>query len=234
MKRYGQFCPIAKAAEIFCERWTALVIRNIAVGAHRFSDIRRGVPLMSATLLSQRLKMLEAERIVERVRADGAGHWSYRLTRKGEDFVPLVEALGEWGQRWSRRALEPGEIDFGLLIWGLEFSVNPGAFGSRPVTVRIEFQDQPEDKRFAWFVNDGEEVELCLTDPGHEVDLWLSATLRDITYLYNGDLKLGAAIESGRLDVLGAKDLVRRLENWFNFSPLTEVRAEEDAVEPTP
>jgi len=54
MKRYGQFCPIAKAAEVFCERWTPLILRDLAFGASRFSELQRGVPLASPTLLSHR------------------------------------------------------------------------------------------------------------------------------------------------------------------------------------
>src|SRR5262245_63791734 len=111
MKSYGQFCPVAKAAELFCERWTALILRDLAWGATRFSELQRGVPLMSPTLLSRRLKQLEAEGIVER-RADGKGGTpTYHLTDAGAEFVPVVEALGVWGQRWSRRQLAQGEID---------------------------------------------------------------------------------------------------------------------------
>ncbi len=220
MKSYGQFCPIAKAAELFCERWTALVIRNIAVGAHRFSEIHRGVPLMSATLLSQRLKLLEAEGVIER----GAGkRATYHLTEAGREFLPMVFALGQWGQRWTRRQLEKGEVDLGLLIWGLEFSVNPGAFGPGRVTLQLDFTDQPAHKGTFWFVNEDRALDLCVTDPGHEVDLWLSATLVDVTYLYNGDLKLAAAMREGRLDVTGPPSLKRRLSDWFNFSQLSEV-----------
>src|SRR5215475_3263262 len=123
MKSYGQFCPVAKAAEIFCERWTALILRDLAAGAERFAELRRGVPLMSPTLLSRRLKQLEAEGILERRRSSGRRGFSYLLTQAGREFVPLVEGLGVWGQRWSRRGLRKGEIDLGLLIWAPERSV---------------------------------------------------------------------------------------------------------------
>src|SRR5215510_9953586 len=104
MKHYGQFCPVAKAAELFCEKWTPLILRDLAWGATRFSELQRGVPLMSPTLLSRRLKQLEAEGIIERRPAPSRGA-TYHLTRAGLEFVPVIEALGVWGQRWSRRAL---------------------------------------------------------------------------------------------------------------------------------
>jgi DNA-binding HxlR family transcriptional regulator len=59
MRGYGQFCPVAQAAEVTTERWTPLVIRELLAGGHRFNDIQRGVPLMSSALLSERLKTLE-------------------------------------------------------------------------------------------------------------------------------------------------------------------------------
>jgi DNA-binding HxlR family transcriptional regulator len=58
MSRYGQFCPVAKAAEILAERWTPLVLRELVCGSHCFSHLHRGVPLMSRSLLAQRLALL--------------------------------------------------------------------------------------------------------------------------------------------------------------------------------
>ena len=73
MKGYGQFCAIAQAAEVLTERWTPLVLRELALtGSRRFNDIQRGVPLMSSSLLSKRLRQLERSGIIERrLRADG-------------------------------------------------------------------------------------------------------------------------------------------------------------------
>src|SRR5262245_33451090 len=186
MKSYGQFCPVAKAAELFCERWTALILRDLAAGATRFSELQRGVPLMSPTLLSRRLKQLEAEGIIERRARERSGA-TYHLTAAGTEFVPVVEALGVWGQRWSRRQLAQGEIDLGLLIWGLQRSVNARAFGTRRTTVRLELTDQPKSKRCWWFVNERGELELCLEDPGFETDLYLTCTLPDMIHIIRGD-----------------------------------------------
>ena len=135
MKTYGQFCPVAKAAQLFCMRWTPLLVRDLASGPLRFSELQRGVPLMSPSLLSRRLKELEAEGVVERPGGRGA---PYRLTEAGAELVPLVIALGTWGQRWTRRQLEEGEIDLGLFIWAFERSVDPTAFGDRRRVVYLQ------------------------------------------------------------------------------------------------
>lgn len=221
MKSYGQFCPVAKAAELFCERWTPLIIRDLATGATRFSEIHRGVPLISPTLLSRRLKQLETEGIVERRRAGKT--WTYYLTPAGQEFAPLVEALGVWGQRWSRRELAENEIDLGLLLWAIERSAKADAFGDGRTVVRLELTDQPAHKHHWWFVNEKGVCQLCLHDPGFEVDLYLACTLPDIIYIVRGDLSLGEAQSSDRLEVIGAKAIRARFETWLNLSPLATI-----------
>jgi DNA-binding HxlR family transcriptional regulator len=226
MKSYGQFCPVAKAAELFCERWTPLIVRDLAGGAARFSELQRGVPLMSPTLLSRRLKQLEAEGVVECRRSVGGNSWTYHLTDPGREFVPLVEALGVWGQRWSRRQLAEGEVDLGLLIWGLERCVDPDAFGPRRSVVRLELTDQPAAKSLWWFVNQDGRCELCLEEPGFEIDLHLVCSLVTMIYVVRGDLSLQAAQESGRLEVIGPAKVRRALAGWLNLSPLSGIRSQ--------
>ena len=225
MKSYGQFCPVAKAAELFCERWTPLVVRDLAQGATRFSELQRGVPLMSPTLLSRRLKQLEAEGVVERRRSAGGSSWTYHLSDAGKEFVPLVEALGVWGQRWSRRQLAEGEIDLGLLIWGLERGVDAAAFGAPRTVVRLQLTDQPAAKALWWFVNQDGRCELCLDDPGFEVDLYLACGLVSMIYIVRGDMSLRYAIDSGRLEMIGAAKARRALPAWLNLSPLAAIRS---------
>ena len=226
MKSYGQFCPVAKAAELFCERWTPLIVRDLAAGATRFSDLQRGVPLMSPTLLSRRLRELEAEGVVQRRCKPGGRGSTYHLTPAGSEFVPLVMALGAWGQRWTRRQLADGEEDLGLLLWAMERSVNASAFGEKRTVVRIEFTDQPAARSRWWFINQDEICELCLEDPGHEVDLYLTTTLRDMIHIVRGDISLHGARELGRLEAIGPHALRTRLRAWLNLGPLTKIKSQ--------
>lgn len=223
MKSYGQFCPVAKAAEIFCERWTALIIRDLAAAPMRFSELKRGVPLMSPTLLSTRLKQLEAEGIVTRRKGDTGKHWVYQLTPAGQEFAPLVAALGVWGQRWSRRELEEGEIDVGLLVWALEKDADPNAFGPHRTTLRLDFPDQPSNKRRWWFVNEAGRCQLCVQDPGFDVDLFVQATVPDLIYIWRGDLAYTAAVDSGRLELLGARQSVGAFRKWLAIAPIAHI-----------
>ncbi|MGF1620986.1 MAG: winged helix-turn-helix transcriptional regulator [Rhodomicrobiaceae bacterium] len=231
MKSYGQFCPVAKAAELFCERWTPLILRDLAAGSTRFSELQRGVPLMSPTLLAHRLKEFEAEGILDRKPQSSGKGYSYHLTEAGAEFIPVVEALGVWGQRWSRRELAENEVDLGLLVWAMERSVNPQAFEAKRTVIRVEFTDRTGGERLWWFINENGACELCLHDPGHEVDLFLACTLPDMIYIVRGDLPLARALDTERLEVIGSAHVRDRLADWFNLAPYTAIRSQRgDAV----
>jgi hypothetical protein len=137
------------------------------------------------------------------------------LTPAGKDFAPVVEELGVWGQRWSRRELAKHEMSFTLLLWGLEVSVKPAAFGARRCVVELTFTDQADGKQHWWFLNEDGRVELCFKEPGFEVDLYLVTTLPDMIYIYRGDLPLARALEQGRLEVQGAAWARRALPSWL-------------------
>ncbi|MGD9885292.1 MAG: winged helix-turn-helix transcriptional regulator [Reyranella sp.] len=223
MRSYNQFCPVAKAAELFCERWTALIVRDLSAGDRRFSDLQRGVPLVSPTLLSQRLKQLEAEGIVSHRRAGGRGS-TYRLTKAGEEFVPIVMALGIWGQRWTRRALAEHEIDLGLLLWALEQGAHPECFGEERTIIEIELTDQPQHKRRWWFLNEDGHCELCLKQPDREAQIYVTVSLPDLIRIWRGDVSLSSAMASGRLDVQGSGRLRRVFRQWLGLSTLAHVK----------
>lgn len=168
---YGLFCPIAKASEIIVERWTPLVIAELLEGSTRFNDIRRGVPLMSQTLLSQRLKELERVGIVER-RGEGKRAREWHLTEAGAALGPVIQQLGEWGLRFAQDPLAENDLDVTVLVWNIRRRVDPSVFPERRVTVCFEFTGVPADRSRWWLVNDrGTAVDLCPTDPGFPVDV---------------------------------------------------------------
>lgn len=110
---YHQFCPVAKAMELLDERWTLLVIRELLLGSRHFNELRRGVPKMSPTLLSKRLQHLIRAGLVDRRDEEQV---AYVLTAAGQEFRPVIEALGVWGTRW---VVEIGDDDLDpkLLMW---------------------------------------------------------------------------------------------------------------------
>jgi DNA-binding HxlR family transcriptional regulator len=219
MMRYGQFCPLAKAAEIVAERWTPLIVHELLAGSTRFNDIRRGVPLMSPTLLSARLKELERGGIVER-RGDGGRMREYHLTEAGRALAPILQLLGEWGLRYVQDEIEEGDLDVTVLVWNIRRRVDPGVFPERRVTVCFEFTDVPKNKRQWWVVNDRRSVDLCPQDPGFPVDLYITTDIRTMIAIWFGKLAWDSGVRSGRVEVIGERQLRARLGSWFLLSPL--------------
>jgi DNA-binding HxlR family transcriptional regulator len=216
---YGQFCPVAKASEIVAERWTPLVIAELLAGSTRFSDIRRGVPLMSQTLLSTRLKELERVGIVER-RSDSGRTPEWHLTEAGTALGPVIQHLGEWGLRYAQDPLGPGDLDVTVLVWNIRRGVDPKVFSDRRITVNLEFTDVPEAKKHWWLVNDRGNVDLCPTDPGFPVDLYIRVDIRTMIAIWFGKLKWEAGVRSGNIEVIGPRRLRERLHSWFLLSAI--------------
>ena len=221
MKGYGQFCPVAKAAEVFAERWTPLVLRELACGSRRFSDLHRGVPLMSRTLLAQRLRQLEGAGIVRSAaKAHGRGQ-EYFLTPAGEELRPLIDGLGEWGQRWARSQMNPGELDPGLLMWDIHRRLNVERLPARRVVVLFDFRGVPKHWRTVrsfWLVINRADVDLCLKNPGFEVDLIVDADLAALTKVWMGDVRLGDAMRGGLVRLEGRTAIVRAFPGWLALS----------------
>lgn len=219
---YGQLCPLAKATEILAERWTFLVIRELLSGPARFNGIRRGVPLMSPSLLSQRLQRLEREGLVRR-EPSGSGH-RYSLTEAGQELSPIVNRLSQWGERWVLGHVDPGTRDVTALMWAIRRRVDPSALGKSRVTVQFEFTDQPQAKRCWWLVNEGKSVDLCPKDPGFEVDLYVITDLQTMAQVWVGKLQLSAAIDASRLELAGPRSLCRSFRSWLLLSPFAQTR----------
>ncbi len=216
MQGYGQFCPVAKGAEVFAERWMPLVLRELLCGSTHFNDLHRGVPLMSRSLLSQRLKRLEEIGAV--VRKRGSSGPEYQLTEAGRDFAPIVEGLGQWGQRWFRTRFTQDELDVGVLMWDMRSRVNSGAFPQGRIAVQFEFPDQRVSKRTWWLVCSDGEIDICPTDPGFEIGLYVSTDLRTMTRVWMGDLPVSTAIRSGAIKLNGDRDLRQGFERWLGLS----------------
>jgi DNA-binding HxlR family transcriptional regulator len=221
MRGYGQFCPVAKGAEVFAERWTPLVIRELLQGSTQFNDLHRGVPLMSRSLLSTRLKQLAEIGVVTRKK--GSHGSEYRLTEAGREFAPMVQCLGEWGQRWFRSKFGQDELDVTLLMWDMRRTVKPQAFPAGRVSVQFEFSDLPASKRHWWLVGDGAEVDLCVTDPGHEINLFVTTDRKTLTRVWMGDLSIRGAVGTGKIALDGARSFRQCFEQWLGLSGFADV-----------
>ncbi|MGO4872798.1 MAG: winged helix-turn-helix transcriptional regulator [Roseiarcus sp.] len=219
MKTYGQFCSIAKALEIVGERWTPLIMRELICGSSRFNEIHRGVPRISPSLLSKRLNVLEQAGIVRRAEETGG----YQLTPAGWELKPVIEMLGVWGQRWVRGQLSDDDFDPDLLMWDIRRRINLEHFPQHRTCICFEFSDMPREKALYWLVGSADGVELCITEPGYDVDLFVTTDVRTMTRVWNGDLTLTSKIEDGSIDLHGQSKLREEFHSWLRLSLFANV-----------
>ena len=217
---YNQFCPVSMAAEIICSRWTLLVVRELVLGCTRFNELRRGLPNMSPALLSKRLKDLESAGIVSHTAAEhDPGVFEYRLTEAGTELRPIIEAIGVWGHRWVTTEATLKNLDANLLMWDIRRNINTDPMPARRNTIQFIFNDRPPSERNYWLIAEpGKDVDLCLVDPGFDVDLYVSTDLRTMTEIWLGYTAIRPASEDGRLVLTGNSKLATALRAWLKLS----------------
>ncbi len=217
---YAQFCPIARAAEVFGARWTTLVVRELICGSVRFNDIQRGVPRMSSALLAQKLKELEHLGLVEKLKVQGTQGSEYHATPACKDVFPMLEAMGNWSQKWLRYDLVADEnLDPDLLMWDIRRTVSGQSIkrDSRLV-VAFRFFGVPADRRNYWLLFERNGIDLCFKDPGFEFDLFVSSHIRTLTEIWLGHLGLQKAIRDESLSLDGNTDDIDAFASWFSLS----------------
>ncbi len=225
MKGFGQFCPVAVASEVFSARWTPVILRELLAGASRFNELHRGIPLISRPLLLRRLIELERAGVIVREPLGSSRGHRYRLTAAGEEFRPIIEALGAWGQRWTIR-VDREHLDPGFLMWNVRRGIALDRLPPRRVLVEFKFSGVPAAKRSPrqfWLVLEHAQAELCVENPGFEVDLYLEADLATMAKVWLGDTSFDAARRSGKVRLMGAAELQRAFPSWLLLSKLASV-----------
>lgn len=221
-KNYGQFCPVAKASEVFANRWTPLILRELMAGMHAFNDIHRGVPLVSTAVLVTRLRELENRGIVERRPRPGGADFDYWLTPAGEAFRPVVEALGHWGLIHARDHITPDDLDPTVLLWAWRRRVAREILPDRRVVVQFEFAGVPAKRtRFSmmWLVLERSDVDVCVNRPGYPVDVVLRGDIADFVAVYLGHAAWCDLVGKA-LSIEGAPQLVDRLPAWLRIDKM--------------
>ncbi|MGQ3486989.1 winged helix-turn-helix transcriptional regulator [Roseovarius pacificus] len=218
---YYQFCPVAMAAEVLCTRWTMVLVRELVAGSTRFNDIRRGVPRMSRSLLAQRLRELEAAGIVERRPVPRSQAVDYLLTPAGKDLLPIVEAFGIWGQKWVEAEPSLERLDVSLLMWDMRRNLDPSPLPPGRTVLNFRFPELSSGKRSWWLIVEANgEVDLCLADPGFDVDLYVETDLRTMTAIWMG---LSTVSEvSQRLELTGPTAVAAAMQSWLGLSPFAK------------
>lgn len=215
MDGYGQFCPIAKAAEVFDQRWTLLVLRELVAGSDRFNDLHRGVPRMSRTLLSKRLSQLISDGLVARRETDDGP--VYELTDAGRHLEPVMDAIGEWGMRFMD-SLTDEDLDPAFLLWDVRRNVDTDALPEGQTVVRLRFRGIEPELRDWWLLLSADEVDVCDEDPGFPTDIAIDTPIRTFIRVWRGDLGWNEALRDGTMRIDGQQSLRRRVPDWFQLS----------------
>jgi DNA-binding HxlR family transcriptional regulator len=221
MRTYGQYCPIARGAEIFAERWTPLIVRNLHLGCENFNEILDGTPGLSRTLLSQRLEQLERVRVVESTpKGTGRGR-RYRLTPAGHDLFDVCRALGTWGARWLEIA--PEHLDPFVALWSMCHALRKDRLPDRRVVIRFDFTGRPRRERY-WLLIERGETEICKTYQGLDEDLFVTAEAGAFVLWHAGRVAWAEAVRDGRIRLEGPSSLVRAFPTWNARSKFAHVR----------
>jgi len=211
---YGQWCPVAKATEILGEKWTLLIVRELLMGSTRFSELQRGLGAISPTLLSKRLAMLDEFGLVYRRRVQGQKGFEYVATDVCRQLEPVILALGSWGLNWARDYMSDADYDVELLMLYLERSILPDKLPGSKAVIRFLFRDFPEQPKW-WITVDGDAVDVCNTDPGLDVDVYISTTVKAMTEAWLGRSSYRQAKADGNFEIIGPPALTRNIRSWL-------------------
>jgi DNA-binding HxlR family transcriptional regulator len=221
VRTYGQYCPIARGAEIFAERWTPLIVRNLHLGCESFGQILEGAPGLSRTLLSQRLEQLEYVGIVESApKPDGRGR-HYKLTSAGRELFAVCQSLGEWGASWLEMA--PENLDPFVALWSMCNALRRDRLPDRRVVVRFDFTGRPSRERY-WLLIEKGDGEICKTSPGVDEDLYVTAEAEAFVKWHAGQLTWAQATREDRIQLDGPTSLVRAFPTWNGRSMFAHVK----------
>jgi DNA-binding HxlR family transcriptional regulator len=219
VKSYGQYCPIARTSELFAERWTPIIVRNLLAGCRTFTEIREGAPGIPKALLAERLATLQRFGILVRRESPHRRGALYELTECGRELKAVCDAMGEWGARWLE--LEPRHFDPGYIVWATCRLVDLAKIPRAGVVVRLELTDDPGHP--FWMLLQRPRAEVCRAYPGRAEDLVVmtdSATLVDCNLRR---VSFQEARRAGRLLIDGPPSLVRAFPTWVRPSPFAHV-----------
>ncbi|MBI4932840.1 MAG: helix-turn-helix transcriptional regulator [Actinobacteria bacterium] len=211
---YGQYCPISRALDVLGERWSLLILRDLLVGTTRFNDLSRGLPGLSRTLLTKRLRQFERAGLVERTDTE------YALTAAGRDLEPIVFGLGEWGARWTFGDPDPEELDAEVLVWWMHTRLDTSGFPGKRHVLHVRFID---DRRQFWIVIEAGEPSVCMSDPGFDVHASIITDLRTMYRVWLGRATAADAIRTGTIRFEGPSAITRQMSAVLQLSPVAPI-----------
>ncbi len=223
MNESGSLCPAVKAADMIGDKWVLLIMRELFLGSTRYNDFQRALPRISPTILSKRLKQLEADGLIVKKPAPGRRASEYRLTRCGRELAPLIDQMSKWGLRWARRQIIDEDIDVAGFMWDLHRSMDTSELPDGETVFCVHFPELPKYERW-WLVACDGKVDLCTDDPGKDVDLFIAGALPVMVEVWMGDADIKTAMSKETILMTGAPYLAKSASRWFPKSRYANVR----------
>ncbi|MGA7280107.1 MAG: helix-turn-helix domain-containing protein [Desulfocapsaceae bacterium] len=210
---YGQFCPIAKATEIIGEKWSLLVIRELLMGGRRFNELQRGLSLISPTMLSRRLNSLAENGLVIKKKIPGQKGFEYFPTKSCQELLPIIRRIGYWGLRWAKENLTEKDYDIELLMLYLKRSFVQNQLIGTETVIRFKFTDIEQYPDW-WLVVTVDDTDLCVKDPGKDVDVYFTTNVKTMTDIWMGNTTYRKARKEGNLKIIGDRNIMRHISTW--------------------
>jgi len=214
---YDEACPISKATSVLCERWTLQIIREMLLGASRFSEFQKYLPKLSPTLLNSRLRMLQSEGIIIRKKIPEKRGFEYHLTPAGNALKPVLSELGKWGMQWVFEGMSEEQLNVSTIVRDYAFALDPGQLPAGDSTIQFSVICKESIAKKFVLVHDAK-TQVCEDNIGYEVDVYLTADLKTFYEIWFGEIGLNAACQGGSLKVVGAPVYVRNLSKWLRTS----------------
>jgi len=208
-RSYLDGCATAHALDLIGERWALLVVRELILGPKRFTDLRAGLPAISANVLTQRIQELEDAGVIRRNKLPPpASAWVYELTEWGRELEQVIMALGRWGAR-SPALMQGYPLSADALI--LSFRTMFSAEAAKKLDATLELR--VGEDRFRARIARGR-LELTRGAAG-DPDAIIEATPGTLVAIVYGGRKLAAAERAGDLSIEGDKRIAKRFLSLF-------------------
>lgn len=220
MYEYNEACPISMASSVICERWTLQIIRELFFGSTRYSEIQKYIPNISPSLLRNRLRFLEDQGLVLRKRSSSGNRYEYHLTPSGKALAPVLTEIGKWGMRWASDCMTEKQNTASGLVRDFAGAINVDELPSCDIVMRMDLTDVKESQTHYIHVQNGK-VQVCNTDLGFDVDIYITSTLDVMTRVWYGEINMGAAMKSGQMTVKAAPIYCRHIQRWLGISSFT-------------
>ncbi len=204
-----------------------LIIRELLMGARRFNEMQRGLSLISPTILTKRLNSLVDHGLVLKKKIPGQQGYEYFPTESCKELLPIIKSLGDWGMRWARDNLTESDYDVELLMLYLQRSIRPDKLVGDETVIRFKFTDIKDLSNW-WLIARDKGVDVCVKDPGKDVDVYFTCPVKTMIDVWMGDLSYRKAVNSDRLKVVGPSVLTRNIFTWMDVSIFADLPSAEE------